>query len=501
MLNKSKEYNQKKNNLDFEIKIVEEDIIKKQNTDQKNRQNKLDTQKRNMKELNTQMRWKNRIIDGKDQSNPISKLDQLKNLKEGKKDDIVPNLTIIKTNNIHTRNHSDDIMRNNCLNELVPQGKPDPQNFVRFFLKNFCEIKKQVEKLLESAHKGTMQKQRYTRVKHGLTTGENYESKETTNNPNGLFDNFYQRDEERKTMLRSLAENLRYDINAKKAKANRISYDVSKEDNQIMNNKIHEYNDSVKLGKKNKLMAQQRYYDTLKLQSDINKEKLMQSNKMDLQEKLLNRANLQAFKHHNPNYYAVVPGWGQNLNVNHLVNHSKKFTDIHTTLQNNDFDGTNNKYILQPDQFNKADYENEMGMYISPHQHYPLRRSLNTPNKIRQPNVKRDTSPNMGIDHKKENQDLDVTDNKSQTGSQMSKSQYQNHKTMDLRRGAKQDRFSSMNPALKKKMDNEFLMKMENAHMGKNFNNVLNSKPNRESRTVNSPNNKFRVNMSMDDHR
>ena len=66
MLNKSKEYNQKKNNLDFEIKIVEEDIIKKQNTDQKNRQNKLDTQKRNMKELNTQMRWKNRIIDGKD---------------------------------------------------------------------------------------------------------------------------------------------------------------------------------------------------------------------------------------------------------------------------------------------------------------------------------------------------------------------------------------------------------------------------------------------------
>ena len=76
-----------------------------------------------------------------------------------------------------------------------------------------------------------MQKQRYTRVKHGLTTGENYESKETTNNPNGLFDNFYQRDEERKTMLRSLAENLRYDINAKKAKANRISYDVSKEDN------------------------------------------------------------------------------------------------------------------------------------------------------------------------------------------------------------------------------------------------------------------------------
>ena len=89
------------------------------------------------------------------------------------------------------------------------------------------------------------------------------------------------------------------------------------------------YQDSIVAEQNRRKKTVLEYASILKRQEHDKREQGVNRNRMNPEEKNINRCNLQAYKAYDNNYYASIPGWGNNLRLNPNAKHPLNLTDIH----------------------------------------------------------------------------------------------------------------------------------------------------------------------------
>lgn len=150
------------------------------------------------------------------------------------------------------------------------------------------------------------------------------------NNPNNMFKDFYDREENKKRQLNEYSKYMKDDIQNRRNNREQIKSQNYNFDKNYIDNKVNEYRRDIEREFNRKKTSKMQMCNENNELKRIKGEIHAQRHEMTDAERKININNLNNYHgENNERYHGSIPGWDNNHTPKVDPNHSKKFSDIH----------------------------------------------------------------------------------------------------------------------------------------------------------------------------